>query len=231
MRWLLLAVCLVVGGSAGAQETPTPVPASAPAPAPVQPKPTIRGGIVAGKLIHSVPPVYPEKAKAAGVDGQVVLKGIIGKDGVLRDLQVISGPELLRQAAVDATSHWIYSPYLLNGEPTEVDTTVAVNFNLGRKADGPVRISGGVEAGLLLSKVQPVYPDAARGTGAQGLVTVRTIIGKDGAVKQATAMSGPEVFRESAVDAVRQWRYKPYLLNGQPIDVDTIVNVMYTSKN
>ena len=58
-----------------------------------------------------------------------MLHAIINKNGTIANLQVISGPEMLRASAVDAVQHWRYKPYLLNNEPTEVDTTITVNFN------------------------------------------------------------------------------------------------------
>jgi protein TonB len=61
----------------------------------------------------------------------VVLHAIIDKNGNIKNLQAISGPEMLRSAAIDAVQRWRYKPYLLNGEPTEVDTTITVNFNFG----------------------------------------------------------------------------------------------------
>jgi protein TonB len=61
----------------------------------------------------------------------VVLHAIIGKNGTIQNLTVISGPAMLQSAALDAVKQWRYKPYVLNGDPTEVDTTVTVNFNLG----------------------------------------------------------------------------------------------------
>ena len=60
-----------------------------------------------------------------------MLHAIISKEGTIKDLEVVSGPELVRSAAMEAVRGWKYSPYLLKGEPTEVDTTVTVNFNFG----------------------------------------------------------------------------------------------------
>jgi len=90
----------------------------------------ISGGVMAGQLVTKVPPAYPADAKAAGVSGMVVLHVIVGKDGTVENLQVISGPEMLQKSAMDAVTQWTYKPYLLNGEPVQVDTTVTVNFTL-----------------------------------------------------------------------------------------------------
>lgn len=101
----------------------------------VKPKrPTIQrvsAGVIAGMAISRSQPVYPSIARAAHVQGTVELHAIIAKDGTIQNLNVMSGPEMLRGAAVDAVKTWRYRPYLLNGEPTEVDTTITVNFTLG----------------------------------------------------------------------------------------------------
>jgi periplasmic protein TonB len=87
-------------------------------------------GVTAGLVIHKVQPSYPPLARTARVQGSVVLAAIIGKDGNIQNLHVISGHPLLTQAALDAVKQWKYKPYILNGEPVEVDTQVTVNFTL-----------------------------------------------------------------------------------------------------
>jgi protein TonB len=96
------------------------------------PRIRLGGEIQAPKLLTKVQPVYPAAAKAAGVEGTVILHAIIGMEGNPLSLRVVSAqvdPELAR-AAVEAVSRWRYSPTLLNGDPIEVDTTVMVNFKL-----------------------------------------------------------------------------------------------------
>ena len=94
-------------------------------------KVNISGGVAAGLLLQKTQPSYPPIAKAARVSGTVVLQATISKTGTITNLRVISGPEMLRQAALDAVRTWRYRPYLLNNEPVEVDTTVNVIFTLG----------------------------------------------------------------------------------------------------
>jgi protein TonB len=84
------------------------------------------------KLIHQVTPPYPPLARQTGISGTVVLQAIIGRDGCIRDLQVLSGHPLLIPAAVDAVRQWLYQPTTLNGSPVEVLTTVEVRFVLSR---------------------------------------------------------------------------------------------------
>ena len=93
--------------------------------------PHISSGVIAGNKISGSSPVYPAIAKAAHVAGAVVLHAIISKTGTIQSLSVITGPEMLRANAVLAVQDWKYRPYLLNGEPTEVDTTITVNFSFG----------------------------------------------------------------------------------------------------
>jgi periplasmic protein TonB len=83
-----------------------------------------------GMLIRRVQPVYPILARNARIQGKVLLQAIISKEGKIEQLQVISGPPMLVSAALDAVRQWRYRPYILNGEPVEVETQVTVNFVL-----------------------------------------------------------------------------------------------------
>jgi len=91
----------------------------------------ISSGVAAGNLIQQVRPIYPPIAKAARVSGTVVLQATISKTGSITNLRVVSGNAMLQSSAMEAVRNWRYKPYLLNGEPVEVDTTVNVVFNLG----------------------------------------------------------------------------------------------------
>jgi protein TonB len=91
----------------------------------------ISSGVMAGMIVLKTQPVYPPIAKAARQSGTVVLQATISKTGAIENLHVISGPAMLQQAAMDAVRQWRYRPYLLNGEPVEVETTVNVIFTLG----------------------------------------------------------------------------------------------------
>jgi periplasmic protein TonB len=90
----------------------------------------VSAGVTQGMVIRKVQPVYPAIAKTARVQGQVVLQAAISKEGNIENLRVISGPPLLIQSALEAVKQWRYRPYILNGEPVEVDTTVTVIFSL-----------------------------------------------------------------------------------------------------
>src|SRR6266404_5010352 len=108
----------IIGG------TPTAVPKVA-----VQ-RVRVSQGVTQGMVIHRVQPTYPPLARTARVQGAVQLAAVIGKDGAVQNLHVLSGHPLLTQAALDAVKQWRYKPYILNGEPVEVDTQITVNFTL-----------------------------------------------------------------------------------------------------
>lgn len=92
----------------------------------------ISSSVVAGMLIRKVTPVYPPIAIESRQQGTVVLQATISKAGTIENLRVAGGPAMLQQSALDAVQHWIYRPYLLNGQPVEVETTINVVFNLDR---------------------------------------------------------------------------------------------------
>jgi protein TonB len=91
----------------------------------------VSSGVMAGNLLAKTLPHYPAIPKSAGIQGTVVLQATISKSGSIQNLRVISGHPMLQQAALDAVRSWRYKPYLLNGEPVEVETTINVVFNLG----------------------------------------------------------------------------------------------------
>ncbi len=91
-----------------------------------------------------------------------------------------------------------------------------------------VRVSQGVSQGLLIHKVQPQYPPLARQARVQGTVVLQALIGKDGTIQNLHVVSGHPMLTSSALEAVKQWRYKPYYLNGEPVEVETTINVNFT---
>jgi len=100
------------------------------------PQPTtmkISGGVLEGMLISKTPPAYPTIARTAGIAGTVMLAASISKEGTIENLRVVSGHPMLTQAAMNAVKTWRYRPYLLNGQPVEVETTINVVFAMGNR--------------------------------------------------------------------------------------------------
>jgi TonB family protein len=117
--------------------TPSPDAKLVPLDKPVPLRVNISGGIAQAMILKRVPPDYPPIAKAAKVSGTVVLQAIIDKEGHIANLHVISGPAMLQQASLDAVQQWSFRPYLLNGQPVEVQTTIYVVFSLPAQPMAP----------------------------------------------------------------------------------------------
>jgi protein TonB len=92
----------------------------------------------------------------------------------------------------------------------------------------PVRVSTGVMNGYIVHQVQPVYPPIAKTAGIEGPVLLQATISRTGAIENLRVLSGHPMLVKSALDAVRQWRYRPYLLNNEPVEVETQVTVNFT---
>jgi len=88
-------------------------------------------------------------------------------------------------------------------------------------------VSQGVTQGLLIRKIQPPYPAIALAARITGVVELKAIIGKDGTIKELQALSGPPLLIPAAINAVKQWHYRPYLLNGEAVEVETSVTVTF----
>jgi protein TonB len=124
----------VIGGIIGS----VPVAAPPPPPPPVKEKPKpappkrirVGGNVQAARLVNQPKPVYPPLARQARIQGTVRFNAIIGKDGHIENLTLVSGHPLLVPAATAAVKQWVYKPTLLNGEPVEVVTVIDVNFTL-----------------------------------------------------------------------------------------------------
>ncbi len=91
-----------------------------------------------------------------------------------------------------------------------------------------VRISAGVTKGMLIRRIEPVYPTLARSARIQGDVVLSAIIDTNGQIQNLQLVSGHPMLVPAAISAVKQWRYKPYLLNGQPVEVETTITVIFT---
>ena len=91
-----------------------------------------------------------------------------------------------------------------------------------------MRLSEEVAEKMVSHRVEPVYPVIAKAARIQGTVRILVVIGKDGAIQDLHLMSGHPLLTQASLDAIKQWRYKPLLLDGQPIDAQTVVEVHYT---
>jgi protein TonB len=99
--------------------------------------------------------------------------------------------------------------------------------NSNVKLDGPKRVRSQLSEGQLLNRVEPVYPHLAAISGIQGQVKLHAIIGRDGRIQSLSAVSGHPLLVRAALEAVEQWRYRPYVLNGATVEVETFITVNF----
>jgi periplasmic protein TonB len=91
-----------------------------------------------------------------------------------------------------------------------------------------IRVGGNVQGAKLIHQVQPVYPQIAKTAHVSGTVLLHAIIAKDGTIQELQYVSGPPLLMRAAMDAVHEWRYQPTMLNGEPVEVDTTIQVVFT---
>jgi protein TonB len=99
-----------------------------------------------------------------------------------------------------------------------------------KRPDGPVRMSR-MDPGMLINRVVPEYPTIAVHSGIQGEVKLHAIIARDGTIQSLSVISGHPMLIRAAMDAVQQWKYRPYVLNGEPVEVDTYITVNFKKSN
>jgi TonB family protein len=208
------------------------------------------------ELVTRVDPVYPREAEGKDISGEVLLKVGISESGNVETTQVISGDTLLANAAVIAANEWKFKPFLRDGKPTKISILLPFSLAPRPKSpriikfvpateasvkpsrpselsdtrstgEKPVRVAQAIMQAFLVEKSFPAYPAAARQAKVQGTVSLKVLIGEDGRVKHVEAISGPEQLVDGAIETVRQWKYRPFMLDDKAVDVETIVRIVY----
>jgi TonB family protein len=190
--------------------------------------------VMESQCIACPAPVYPLGVRLSGIQGTVVFRVVILKTGSVGSMEFVSGPDRLRQTTLDAVNDWKYTPYLLGGKPVDVVTTVSVDFKLPSGADGnalpkrsvPVDSAQSTPAEVLYRE-QPIYPDEARKAHISGAVVVSGTVSETGGFEDTAIVSGPELLRSAALDAVKYWRFKPATKDGLAIASKASVSVSF----
>ncbi len=184
------------------------------------------------KLVKSVNPEYPKEALKAHIQGKVVIEATTNAQGQVVDAVVIEGPQELRAAALDAVKQWQYVPYMLDGKPMPVKFTVMLNFNLDRKEEEqkPISLSSAQKPKLIKS-VNPQYPPEALKTHLEGVVVLEAVIDTKGLVKDVNVIEGHDLLNAAAVEALKQWQYEPYLVEGVAKPAKFTVVIKFKLKN
>jgi TonB family protein len=186
--------------------------------------------------------LYPPRARDEKIEGEVVVSMRISGAGDVIIVGVLEGDPLLAHAVEEAAKRWKFKPVISGNKATAVIARASLRFVLSddnQRVNGavpaigparqpePVRVSEGVSSGQLVHKVKPVYPPEARHTHVKGTVLLRVLIDEEGRVADLRLISGPKELAPAAVDAVQQWRYRPYLFMGNPVEVETEVSVKF----
>jgi protein TonB len=174
-------------------------------PAPVQPLPQ--------------QPVHPTPAPTQAVDGH-----FLAPRAIPIEILMVSGPEPPLQIASTSFASDTGAP----GSFATALHSPALPRIVHPPASGPLRVSSSVVDGLLIRKTMPIYPSLAKAMHMEGTVALEATISKAGTIENLRVVSGPPILRMAAVDAVRSWLYRPYLLNGDPVEVETTVDVIFT---
>ncbi|MBI5086502.1 MAG: M56 family metallopeptidase [Acidobacteria bacterium] len=178
-------------------------------------------------IVLNARPAIP--AGTGGRPGGVTMRITVGADGAILDAKPLDGPEAFFAAAVDAAKNERLKP---SGKAYDAAAVVLFQPQQLQADQGnvPKRIAvgGNIQERLLVTRVDPEYPPLARQAGIQGVVRFTVTIGGEGDVKQASLVAGHPLLVQAAVDAVKQWRYRPTLLNGQPVEVVTQAEVRFT---
>jgi TonB family protein len=180
----------------------------------------------------------------ASTNNSVLVQVRIDKSAAIYDPKVVSGPPTLGVAAIKVVKRWKYQPASwVTGPPTDRQTFLAVTLQKGAApkvqevalgvsscipAPARVRVSQILMLQYLIRKVDPVYPPDALAKHLEGIVVVKITIDKEGSVYKAENVSGLPELVPAALEAVKQWKYQPYLLNGSPVEVETTAEVGFT---
>jgi protein TonB len=190
--------------------------------------------LMSPELVLTPPPSAPELAPQSRPPSGPVTSEISG-------ITLVS-PDRIPDHTAMIDDHGQVPPAIGNGELNVFGSTGTGRGNevlttlLGRAAVGPPvhrttekpRPPSVIMEGHLVRRVQPDYPPIARSAGIQGAVVIQAMISKDGTIENLHALSGHPVLVRAAMDAIKQWRYRPYFLNGEPIEVETQITVNFT---
>jgi protein TonB len=172
------------------------------------------------------PPIHVEHVQPATAAPTTSTVIPIATRSPLPSLHPTSGP------AEEAPATALLGPGMTDGIPATLSTgsdthSTRISVASPRTPSGPLHISTGVSAGMLLTPIRPVYPAIARAAGMQGTVVVSAVISRTGAIESLHVLSGPPMLQSAALEAIRAARYQPYRLNGEPTEVETTITVNF----
>jgi protein TonB len=211
------------------QPAPAPAPISSPEalPSTSTPGPASSAPKTATAAPQNKPSAGASNPQVIRIDANVAANSEPGTKKASTPLRVKSGNKMPAQAEESAPS--LPSPLTIaSADDSNLKGLISsASSNLPKPSLATIRISQGVSQGLLIKRVQPIYPPAALKVHAQGAVQIEATINKEGTVINPKVLRGDAVLARAALDAVRQWRYKPYYLDGEPVEIQTQITVNF----
>jgi TonB family protein len=193
----------------------------------------VKESIEPPQIIKKVDPTYPEAARKAGTQGAVILEARTDIDGRVKDVMVLRSIPALNQAAIDAVRQWVYEPLVIDGKPREAVFSVTVSFVLKKEKTGVAKeaseTAGQAEPNVV-KKVDPVYPEAARKAGIEGTVLLEAKTDAKGDVVAVSVLKSVPELDQAAIDALKQWKYEPYVVDGKPVGLVFTVTIRFVLK-
>jgi TonB family protein len=197
-----------------------------------------------------ITPEYPETGIANRIQNNELLRIVIDEEGRVVEAAVQAGHPAFAQESLAAVKQWRYRPFLLNDQAVRVETIVLIAYLLpGAEDAAPLPPPNAVISCVVTPSLQPgqarvhvdrdvidkhrkkyvapTYPPMARIAHIQGEVVLSAVIDKQGYVTKLRAVSGHPILVQAALDAARQWAYEPYLINGEPVEVDSMIHVVF----
>jgi len=226
-------------------------------PAEIGPIVQIEPWLLHERLKHEVLPEYPASVRANHIEGDVLVDVVVDENGRIQKAVALRwqvGSPVLGDAAEAAVKKWEYQPVLKDGKPVPVSSYIVFRFRSETEPhievvprpsrgftivgshDRPApaiaprkfeMIPEGLAKAHLIHKVNPEYPQMARVAHIEGQVLLQCVISKHGDVESSRAISGHPILIQAARDAVRQWKYSPFLVDGNPVEIETSITVTF----
>ncbi|HET9364103.1 MAG TPA: energy transducer TonB [Candidatus Angelobacter sp.] len=201
-------------------------------------------------LIARVVPQYPEVGIANQIQNNELVSLQVDEQGNVADAKVKGGHPAFAQPSLDAVKQWKYHPYLVNDSPVRFETTALIAYRFfgsknipsmkeplisvvamlpatGVPESRPLQVGSYQLEGLLVNRVDPQYPEMAKSQRIQGDVVLYVHVDKRGHVTNVDAVSGRSALLPAAIDAVKQWTYKPFEVGGETVEVEGTVLVPF----
>lgn len=184
-------------------------------------------GMTAPSVLNSKIALYTEDARNRGIEGTVTIQALIGEDGQIGNPKVLKGLGFgLDEAALASVQQWTLSPATRNGLPVSVSAQIDVVFSL--QSANAVLMGAGMVPPAVLSKVEPKFTDEARRARLGGTIVLQAVIRSDGTVDILRVVRGlPMGLTDSAIDALKQWQFRPGQKDGQNADIALNIEVNF----